>query len=165
MRIVTKSIFFSFIILLFLNGCSSSNYVSDQGIFQYKDSYIGDNSAVGNILNRLPCNGQMEQFSLETNEKPYGMAVQYKDSEPPMTEEEIKETIIYNSTFMFALVTNVERIKIAFDNRMYLITREELQAWYGKELGQFSNEQDLRKLTQDYIQDKNKLSQFMLKQT
>ena len=54
-----------------------------------------------------------------------------------MTEEEIKETIIYNSTFMFALVTNVERIKIAFDNRMYLITREELQAWYGKELGQF----------------------------
>ena len=137
MRIVTKSIFFSFIILLFLNGCSSSNYVSDQGIFQYKDSYIGDNSAVGNILNRLPCNGQMEQFSLETNEKPYGMAVQYKDSEPPMTEEEIKETIIYNSTFMFALVTNVERIKIAFDNRMYLITRKNYRHGMVRSLGNF----------------------------
>lgn len=136
---------------------------TNKDIFQYKNSYIGDNSAVGNILNRLPSNDQLTQFSLETKEEPYGMIVQYKDTDPPMTEEVIRETIIYNSTFIFALVSNAERIKIAFDNRMYLITREELQEWYGKELGQISNEQDLKKLTQDYIQDKSKLNQFFIK--
>jgi hypothetical protein len=169
MKIVARYIFLLFLSLLLLNGCSSSNNnmrvgedSTNKDIFEYKNSYIGDNSAVGNILHRLQSDDQLEQFSLETKEKPYGMVVQYKGTVPSMSEEAKRETIIYNSTFIFALVSNVERIKIAFDNQIYLITREKLQDWYGKPLGQFSNEMDLRKLTQAYLQDKSKLNSFFL---
>ncbi|MBK5480959.1 hypothetical protein JFV29_03270 [Peribacillus sp. TH16] len=55
MKNITKFFFFSLLILLFLNGCNSNNVNED--IFQFKDSYVGDNGAVGNIVMQLPYRG------------------------------------------------------------------------------------------------------------
>ncbi|MDP4105704.1 MAG: DUF4825 domain-containing protein [Bacillota bacterium] len=64
------------ILLVSLTGCKSNNN-SSKDIFQYKGSYIGNNSAIGNIINELPGSKAFKKFSLQTKEKPYGMVIQY----------------------------------------------------------------------------------------
>ncbi|WP_244960980.1 DUF4825 domain-containing protein [Bacillus paramycoides] len=64
-----KRITISFISLLslmiLLSGCSL-NADSKTDLFQYKNSYVGDNSAVGNIVKQLAHNKELNQISLET---------------------------------------------------------------------------------------------------
>ncbi|WP_209124007.1 hypothetical protein [Alkalihalobacillus sp. BA299] len=48
-----KFLFFSLLALLFLSGCNSNETNANGDIFQLKDLFVGDNSAVGNIANQL----------------------------------------------------------------------------------------------------------------
>jgi hypothetical protein len=96
---MTKSIIFSLLILLFLDGCSVSNNVNEE-LFQFKDSYVGDNSAVGNIVRKLPNGEQVKGFELKTKEEPYGMILEYGDIEAKRLDDAMIETVIYNSTFL-----------------------------------------------------------------
>ncbi|WP_430735723.1 DUF4825 domain-containing protein [Metabacillus halosaccharovorans] len=43
---------FTALLLILISGCNAS----DEDIFQYKDSYVGDNNAVSHILSTLPSN-------------------------------------------------------------------------------------------------------------
>ena len=56
------------------------------------------------------------------------------------------------------MVQNAEWVTFNFDNREYKVTKEELQDWYGKELSDFTSEDELRKLTQEYIEDESKVN-------
>ncbi len=141
--------------MLFLSGCNANN--KNRNIFQYKDSFVGDNSAVGNIANQLRSGENLEGFELKTKEKPYGIILNYDWLE---SEQNYKKTAIFNATFLFSLVQNVDWITFNFDNREYKITKGNLQEWYGKELSEFKNEEELRKLTQEYLKDENKVNQF-----
>jgi hypothetical protein len=38
-----------------------------------------------------------------------------------------------------------------------------LQDWYGKELASYTNEEDLSKVTQEYLEDESKINQFFEK--
>lgn len=70
---MTKTIrflFFSLLILLLLNGCNSNN--DNKDIFEFKGSYIGDNSALGNIVRQLPNSEHFKGSELKTKEEPYG---------------------------------------------------------------------------------------------
>lgn len=139
--------------MLFLSGCNSSDTnVDNDDIFQFKDSFVGDNSAVGNIANQLPGAEHLNGFELKTNEEPYGINLYYDWIE---SLQEYKETVIYNATFLFALVQNVDWITFYFENHEYTITKEKLQAWYGKELSEVQNEDELRSLIQEHIEDGN----------
>lgn len=159
MRGTAKYIFFSLLLALFLNGCSSSNAVNED-IFQYKDSYVGDNSAVRNIVGQLQNAEHFEGFELKTKEKPYGMVLGYEDIKGTKIDDVSKETVIYNATFIFALVKNAGWITFDFGNQTHTVTREELQDWYGKELGEFENAEDLRKFTEGYLDDEGKVGHF-----
>ncbi|CAH8705030.1 DUF4825 domain-containing protein [Paenibacillus thiaminolyticus] len=163
---VSRPFIFLFVLLLTLAGCDSNSRsagAGDKDIFQYKNSYVGDNSAIGSILGMLPQSDRLKQFSLNTAEKPYRITVQYNEAASPMSESEIRETVIFNATFLFALVQNVDQVHLELEGQSYLITREQLQSWYGKELDQFENEQDLRKLTQEFVPDKDKVDQLFAK--
>ncbi|RJG26558.1 DUF4825 domain-containing protein [Paenibacillus thiaminolyticus] len=163
---VSRLLIFLFVLLLTLAGCDSNSRSAgavDKDIFQYKNSYIGDNSAIGSILGILPQSDRLKQFSLSTAEKPYRITLQYNEAASPMSESEIRETVIFNATFLFALVQNVDQVHLELEGQSYLITREQLQSWYGKELDQFENEQDLRNLTQEFIPDKDKVDQLFAK--
>lgn len=163
---VSRPFIFLFVLLLTLAGCDSNSRsagAGDKDIFQYKDSYVGDNSAIGSILGMLPQSDRLKQFSLSTADKPYRITVQYNEAASPMSESEIRETVIFNATFLFALVQNVDQVHLELEGQSYLITREQLQSWYGKELDQFENEQDLRNLTQEFIPDKGKVDQLFTK--
>lgn len=166
MKKVSRPLIFLFVLLLALAGCDSnsrSGGAGDKDIFQYKNSYVGDNSAIGSILGMLPQSDRLKQFSLSTAEKPYRITVQYNEAASPMSESEIRETVIFNATFLFALVRNVDQVHLELEGQSYLITREQLQNWYGKDLDQFENEQDLRNLTQEFIPDTDKVEQLFAK--
>ena len=56
-------------------------------LLKYKGSYVGDNSAVGNIIAKLPANNYNEGFSLQTDKEPYGIIVNYKVNENLGTDD------------------------------------------------------------------------------
>lgn len=145
------------ILLVSLTGCKSNNN-SSKDVFQYKGLYIGNNSAVGNIINELPGSKAFKQLSLQTKEKPYGMVLQYGD-----VIGNIKEIYINNVTYIFALVKNADWITIEFPNEKNTLTRQQIQEWYGKDLSKITNEKDLKKLIQTNINDKNKVNELFKK--
>ena len=147
--------FFLLLVMVFLYGCNANN--KNENIFQFKDSFVGDNSAVGNIANQLRSSENLEGFELKTKEEPYGIILNYDWVE---SEQNYKETAIFNATFLFALVQNADWVTFNFDNREYKITKGNLQEWYGKELSEFKNEDELRELTQEYLKDENKVNQL-----
>jgi phage anti-repressor protein len=150
--------FLSLLVMLILSGCNLNDTNINNGIFQFKDSFVGDNSAVGNITNQLPSAEQLKGFELKTNEEPYGIILNYDWIE---SEQEYKETVVYNATFLFALVQNVDWITFDSGNREYTIMKENLQKWYGKELSVVQSEDELKELLQEYLKDENKVNELL----
>ncbi|MDC2864202.1 DUF4825 domain-containing protein [Bacillus sp. BP-3] len=67
--------FISLLSLMILLSRCSLNADSKTDLFQYKNSYVGDNSAVGNIIKQLAHNKELNQISLETKKEPYGIII------------------------------------------------------------------------------------------
>ncbi|WP_217269740.1 DUF4825 domain-containing protein [Neobacillus endophyticus] len=102
MKKFTTYIILISLLLIVLGGCQLSNK-PNQDIFQYMGSYIGNNSAVGNIITQLPQSKAFKQVTLQTKKKPYGMVIEYGDG-----TGNIKNSVINNATYLIALVKNVE---------------------------------------------------------
>lgn len=143
------------LLVLLLSACSPAVQVSDT-IFRYKDSYVGDNGAVGNIIRHLPGHQYANGIALETKKEPYGIIVKYRNAEADMKEDERKEMVLYNATFMFALIKNVDWITFDFAGTSHTVTRAQLQKWYGKELRTYTNEEELIQLIQAHKENKEK---------
>lgn len=146
--------------VLMVSGCNSKG--NDKDLFNYKGSHVGDTSAVGNILNKLPFTGYSKDFELQTGEKPYGVILNYDDSE---SETERKEIIVYTATYLFILVQNVDWIKYNFDGQEYQVNKQELQNWYGqdlnKEMSTFKNQDELNVLIDKQLNDEEKVKQLL----
>ena len=74
-------------VLLGMVGCgksteqkeaSTESKVNLTTVLKYKDSYVGDNSAVVNIVNNLPANIYNDGIELQTTSKPYEITIGYK---------------------------------------------------------------------------------------
>ncbi|WP_217269713.1 DUF4825 domain-containing protein [Neobacillus endophyticus] len=157
MKKFTTYIILISLLLIVLGGCQLSNK-PNQDIFQYMGSYIGNNSAVGNIITQLPQSKAFKQVTLQTKKKPYGMVIEYGDG-----TGNIKNSVINNATYLIALVKNVEWISFDFPNEKYTLTRQEIQQWYGKDLSDIKNEKDLKNLIQTNLKDKNKVNDLLKK--
>lgn len=144
--------FTALLVLFLLNGCN----FSDEDIFQYKYSYVGDNNAVSHILSSLPSNEHLEGFELKTKEEPYGININYNLE----IEQDYKETVIYNGTFLLTLIQNADWIKFNFGDFEYKITKEKLEEWYGRELTEFTNEEEVKKLVQEHLEDESNVNQL-----
>lgn len=144
----------SLLAFLLLSGCDSKK---EMDIFQYKDSFVGDNSAVGNISNQLLGAEHLKDFELKTKEEPYGIILNYDWTE---SEQEFKEAVISNATFLFTLIQNVDWITFNSDMLEYTITKETIQEWYGKELSEVQNEDELTELIQKNVENESKVRQF-----
>ncbi|WP_339214856.1 DUF4825 domain-containing protein [Solibacillus sp. FSL W8-0372] len=146
-------------VLIVLSGCSQ-NADSKADIFQYKDSYVGDNSAVGNIVNQLNYSNELKQISLHTKEQPYGITLEYNDI---TADKEIKETVIANATYLFALIQNVDWIAFKFPANEFTVTKTEIQHWYNNKLDGFENEEDLKNLIKEHLNSEDSVNQFFSK--
>ncbi|MEH7455167.1 DUF4825 domain-containing protein [Gottfriedia acidiceleris] len=145
------------ILLISLTSCSLSKN-TNKDIFHYKNSYVGNNSAVGSIIKQLPNHNEFTKMSLQTKKKPYGMTIDYKNL-PANT----KNIVINNATYLFALIKNVEWIVFDFADQKFTVTRQQFNEWYGKDLSSYSNEKDLEELIHTNLKDKNKVNQLFKK--
>ena len=155
MKQMLKFLSLSLLVILIVSGCNTNNEKED--IFKFKDSLVGDNSAVGNIVNQLQGAEHLKGFELETKEKPYGIILNYDWSE---SEQNYKKTAVFNATFLFALVQNAEWITFNFDTQGYKITKENLQNWYGVDFSELKNEDDLKALTQKHLENEDRVNQL-----
>ncbi|ENH96745.1 hypothetical protein J416_09044 [Gracilibacillus halophilus YIM-C55.5] len=154
MKQLLKFSLLSLLVIILVSGCNTSNGKED--IFKYKDSFVGDNSAVGNIVRQLQGAEHFQDFELKTKDKPYGVILNYDWLN---SEQKYKEAAIHNATFIFALVQNVDWITFNFDDQEYKITKENLQDWYGEDLSGLS-EDELHSLTQRYLDAEDKINQL-----
>ena len=58
---------------------SNESKISVDKLLEYKDSYVGNNSAIGNIISNLPANIYVKGFELQKNSKSYEINIDYKD--------------------------------------------------------------------------------------
>ncbi|KOO42914.1 DUF4825 domain-containing protein [Priestia koreensis] len=132
-------------VILFVSGCSQSE-TEKSTVFKYKDSYVGNNSAVINITKQLKHGKELKEISLQTQKKPYGVTLDYKKMSENVTEKELKDTAISNATFLFALIKNVDTVTFKFPNQDLTVSRAKLEDWYDVTLGDYKKEEELRKL-------------------
>lgn len=142
---------------LILSGCDSNDQNINRDIFQYKDSFVGDNSAVGNITNQLPGAEHLKNFELKTKEEPYGIILNYDWTE---SEQQYKESVINNATILFTLIQNVDWITFNSDILEFTIRKETIQEWYGEKLSEVQNEEELTEMIQKHLENENKVREL-----
>ncbi|KAA0547069.1 DUF4825 domain-containing protein [Bacillus sp. BGMRC 2118] len=151
-------------VVILLSGCNTNEVKNDQeDLFSYKDSYVGDNAAVGHITKALPSPGgeSVSSLELKTKEEPYGVIVKYKDVALTGTiEKNYKETALYNATFLFTLVHNAEWVQFNFVEESVKVNRDELQEWYGKNLSGFESEDEVTALIQNQLKNESNLHDY-----
>lgn len=146
-------------LVLIWNGYSQ-HADSKTDLFQHKHSSVGDNSAVANIVKELAHHQELHQIALETKQTPYGIHLTYTDIETEQVEQEIKETVLFNATYLFVLVDNVDRITFTFPDYTFTVTRDKLDSWYNTQLSTIEQEQAVTKLIQRHLKSETKINQF-----
>lgn len=120
-------------------------------LLKYKDTYVGDNSSVGNIIVSLPGSLYSSRFSLETNKKPYGIVINYKVNQSLgeenynkfWSDKKVTEFLEKNSVILLSLVENADFVEFNVDNigeKPYKYTRSSLEQKYGDKLQNLFNE-------------------------
>ncbi len=104
-------------------------------IIRYKNSYVGDNSNDGNLINSLPLSefGYVFQIDSQNN----GLIINYHMTDWYIVERlYLQKSLIYNSVSMFSLIDNLEYIKYNFTDSSYIVTRDNIEK-------QFPNYKDI----------------------
>lgn len=126
---------FSLIALLFLSACSDQQEAVDD-VFDYKHSFIGDNSAVVKILNALPYHESLQEVALHTKEEPYGMTVKYNQ-----LQGDPQKIAVQNSAYLFTLIDNADWITFNFDGEKVELTRQEAEKLTGVNFASVTKEE------------------------
>lgn len=140
-----------------LMGCKSSfteldtqniqdiSQVNLDELFKYKNSYVGDNSAIGNIISNLPANTYIYEFSLKTDQKPYGVVIKYNSNREENIDnydkfwrsQKPEQLLEKNAIILFSLVPNVDIIEFnvaGLAEETYKYDRVELEGKYNRDL-------------------------------
>lgn len=152
------------VVLALLSGCNSEADGPYTDLFKYKDSYVGDNSAVVNTVIQLQGADYFRGVELQTKQEPYGNIVDYDWSESAI---DIEETVITNTSYLFTLIKNVDWVSLKFetvdDLEEFQLTREELEGWYKVNLSEIDSEEKLNKMIQVHLEDRKVRTQFLSK--
>ena len=154
-----KLILFSILILLGIAGCGKSTPMTE--LLNYKGSYVGDNSSVGNIIERLPAHEYLDSFELQTSQEPYEITINYKTFDEATVELEdgstskasLSKILQGNSMIILSLVKNVEIINFNVgDQNTMTFDITTLSDNYGSSLDSISdNVSSLQKFIKTYI--------------
>lgn len=124
-----------------------------ENLYKFKSPYIGDASNVSNLLNTLPLNSYKGKIQLATESKPYGLSVDYNMTDYKSTgmnteakEGTIEKTLLSNSSILFSLIDNLDIISYNIEGgnktNEYTFSRDDVQFYFSKNLGEYSKEKD-----------------------
>ena len=93
-------------------------------LLEYKDTYVGDNSAIGNIISNLPAHIYNTGFQLKTTLEPYEITLNYdkfKDVSIIFDDNSsiispFKDVIKNNAMIIISLVENVDIVNFNIDD-------------------------------------------------
>lgn len=122
-----------FIVSLGMVGCGKSteqkavspeSKVNLTTVLKYKDSYVGDNSAIVNIVNNLPANIYNVGIELQTTSKPYEITIRYKGfddidirfEDGSLISSSFPYVMKNNALIILSLVKNVDIVNFDVDD-------------------------------------------------
>lgn len=141
-------------VMLIASGCSKTEATED--LFEYKGSYVGDNSAVGSIVKQLEGEKDFKEMELKTEEEPYGIVLYYD-----LEDAKDEEVVFYNATFLFTLVDNVDWVSFELGEKTYEVTKEGLKDWYGEDFTTLKSKKEVEKLLEKHGSDEKKMEEFL----
>jgi len=112
-------------------------------IYHYQDTYVGDNSSVGGILNNIFLSENIKYFRLGTSDVPYSITVNY-ELEEGIKSNKLSQYMEYNATALFASVKNVDIITFNIEDivqKTYAFKRETIEMKYDEELTSYINDE------------------------
>lgn len=127
--------------IVLLSGCH--NHLKDDKIdklMQYEGKYVGDASAVGNILALLEV--KYNSYQLNTDCKPYGIQIfcAAQNDKESISIEAKKKSYLYNSAVIFSLIKNVDEIKISYDSgQEFYFKRKDINRFFGQKTETIGN--------------------------
>lgn len=142
-------------------------------------AFIGDNGELGNYHSQvLPGKYYANGMELTTKEEPMGIRMHYKVTEKTSATGFEKDvfhvsnlpwTIIFNATTYFTFFTNGDFVTFDIDyygeNRVYTLTRAQIEDLYGRDVNEFAKNDTLWKqeVIEKTLQDEKKVQGFMEK--
>lgn len=152
-----------FIVSLGIVGCFKSteqkvisleSKVNLTTVLKYKDSYVGDNSAIVNIVNNLPANIYNNGIELQTTSKPYEITIRYKGFEDidvrfeddSLISSSFADIMKNNALILLSLVKNADIVNFNVDEGVVVITYQRVDL-VNSHKEDFGN--NLEKITQD----------------
>lgn len=129
-------------------------------IIRYKNSYLGDNSNDGNLINSLPLSEFGYVFEIDSKNK--GLIINYHMTDWYIVESlYLQKALLYNSVSMFSLIENVEYIKYNFTDNSYIVTRQNLENNYPNYNNIVKNKQVNKENFIEYVECKMNDNKFI----
>ena len=142
-----KLLMLSMLLSFVLVGCGKPTNMTE--LLNYKGSFVGDNSAVGHIIELLPAHEYLDGFELQTSQEPYEVTINYKSFDEATVELEdgstskvaLNEVLQGNSMIILSLVTNAEIVNFNIgDQETITFDRTTLSDNYGNDLESISED-------------------------
>lgn len=114
----------------------------------FEKPYMGDASNLGGLFNALPLNNY--RGPMEMDAEKFSLIVDYK-LDADISTETIKQTIVYNTTAAFTLIGNLQEITLLIDDESYIVTRENVEKWFGTTLVDFQDPKIFKEKVQAHL--------------
>lgn len=119
-----------------------------ENVTKYESDYMGDTSNLGNLLNELPLNQYKDGIALDSDDLKLSVDYDVKATE---IEEQVKQSVIYNSTATFALIENLQQMDIQFKDETYKVSRDRVEQWFGTTLVDFKDPEIFQEKVQSQL--------------
>ncbi|MGM9923713.1 MAG: DUF4825 domain-containing protein [Bacillus sp. (in: firmicutes)] len=164
-----------------LVACQSKEEAKEntvEELLAFKDSSIGDASAVVNMSYLLPGGEYVKQVSLQTEKQPYEIKLDYGIKEGTNIKEEVfekywkeevtKRAFLNNATTLFILVKNVDVVEFKLHTaspKTFKVTRKDIEDFYGKDVRQYSENAEAweEEILQSTIGENEEVEKFFKK--
>lgn len=117
-------------------------------VTSFEKPYMGDASNLGELFNALPLNNY--RGPMEMDAEKFLLIVDY-NLDTDISTETVKQTVIYNTTAAFTLIGNLQEIRLLFDNESYIVTRENVEKWFGTTLVDFKDSKIFKEKVQEHL--------------
>lgn len=134
---------------------ASALYYEPISLRQYRTKYMGDNSAVGNIVNKLQFTriGKYSGIELKSGDEKK-LIVNLIGNNHNSDKEFEKAHLKLQASIIFSLVENLKEIEFNIKNEgaktTYNLTRSEIEEVYGEIFSRSENKEDYEKLLEEF---------------